>query len=451
MDHFNINRRQFLYSASASLAVSMLGLDGLDVVLSGKARKVGVIGVGWYGKNDVYRLIQVANVEVTAICDVDTIHLDEAAKVISERQKSRKTPRKYKDYRKLLANEALDIVIIGTPDHWHALQTIAALKAGAHVYVQKPTSVDIMESEAMLSAARKYNKVVQVGTQRRSTPHLIEAKNKIIEAGLLGKIGHVEICCYYGMRGTERYEVQQVPDHFDYEMWTGPAPMRPFDGLPHRRWRKFMEYSNGIVGDMCVHMLDTVRWMLKLGYPRRVRSTGGTFVQQSGSPNITDSQTAIFEFDGMNCVWQHRTWGRSADKDYPWSLIIYGEKGTLKADVYKYEFIPKGKGETIRGDTLYEKEKFPEDVSEKDIDLHCASATRRHMIDFLAAIDGGKRPVADIEEGHISTVSCIAANLSLDLDGKVLIYDPVKKKFVKAKAANKLLCRDYRKPWKHPK
>ena len=134
------------------------------------------------------------------------------------------------------------------------------------MYVQKPISVDVMEGEAMLAAARKYNKVVQVGTQRRSTPHLLDAKKNIVDAGLLGKVSHVEMCCYYHYaKQRQMPPVQPVPDFFDYEMWTGPAPMRACDGLPHIRWwRTFMEYGNGIMGDMCVHMLDTVRWMLAI-------------------------------------------------------------------------------------------------------------------------------------------------------------------------------------------
>src|SRR4029078_4002073 len=204
-------------------------------------------------------------VEVVCLCDVDSNMLNEAGKMVSQRQKSGKVPRLYKDYRKMLAENELDIVLIGTPGHWHALTAIEAMKHGAHVYVQKPISVDVLEGEAMGAGARKYNRVVQGGTQRRSTPHLIDAKKNIVDAGLLGKVSHVEICCYYHMRNNGNPPVQQVPDFFDYNMWSGPAPLRTYGGLPHVRWwRAFMEYGNGIVGDMCVHMLDAVRWLLNL-------------------------------------------------------------------------------------------------------------------------------------------------------------------------------------------
>src|SRR5262249_37526294 len=144
-----------------------------------------------------------------------------------------KAPRTYSDYRKMLAEKDLDIVLIGTPDHWHALQMIAAVEAGADVYVQKPISVDVLEGEAMLAAARKHNRVVQVGTQRKSTPHLVEAKKNIVDAGRLGKVAHVEICCYYHMRANGNPPLSAVPDYFDYETWTGPAPLRPYDEIPH--------------------------------------------------------------------------------------------------------------------------------------------------------------------------------------------------------------------------
>lgn len=450
MDIFNINRRSFLQGASATLALSAFGAHGMDLINPTKTLRVGLIGTGWYGKSDLFRLIQVVPVEVVALCDVDKNMLAAAAKTVSQRQKSGKTPRLYGDYRKMLAENEMDIVLIGTPDHWHALQAIDAVKAGANVYVQKPISVDVMEGEAMVAAARKYKKVVQVGTQRKSTPHLIDAKKNIVDAGLLGKIKHVEMCCYFHMRNNGNPPVEPVPDFLDYEMWTGPAPMRPYDGLPHIRWwRTFNEYGNGIMGDMCVHMLDTVRWMLGLGWPKRVSSTGGIYLQKDGKSNIPDTQSAIFEYDELNCVWQHRSWGTPANPDYPWSFTLYGEKGTLWGSTMQYDFIPQGKGEKIHKDVVYEKEKYPEDLTEERIELNAAPATRLHMLDFLAAIDKNSRPIADIEEGHISTASCILANLSMKL-GRPLVYDPQKREIVGDREATALLQRPYRQPWTYP-
>nr|WP_321413226.1 Gfo/Idh/MocA family oxidoreductase [uncultured Allomuricauda sp.] len=446
---FYINRRKFLTSSTAALALSTFGAYGLDLVYSQKKWRVGLIGCGWYGKGDLLKLIQIANVEVISLCDVDKKHLEEAAQLVAQRQPSGKRPRLYHDYRKMLAEKDLDIVLIGSPDHWHALQAIEAMESGAHLYLQKPISLDVLEGEAILSTARKLGKKVQVGTQRRSTPHLIEGKKNIVDAGLLGKISHVEMCCYYHMRWDANPPVQKVPDHFDYDFWSGPAPLRPFTGLPHRNWRAFMEYSNGIVGDMCVHMLDAVRWMLDLGWPKKISSTGGIYVQKDSIANISDTQTAIFEFNELNCVWQHRSWGTPADPDYPWAFIIYGEKGTFKGSVHQYEFIPNGDGKIIKKEVVYEREKYPEDLNEKDIELHTAPATRGHMLDLLDSIENDRLPVADVLQGHISTASCILANLSMQLE-RPLAYNSQERMIINDAEASELLKNEYRGPWKHP-
>jgi predicted dehydrogenase len=443
-----MNRRQFLHASAAGLALSATGchLTGADQ----KTKRVGLIGSGWYGKCDLFRLIQVAPVEVVSLCDVDKKMLAEAADMVAERQASKKKPRTYGDYRALLKEKDLDIVIIGTPDHWHALPMIAAVEAGADVYVQKPISVDVVEGQAMVAAARKHQRVVQVGTQRRSTPHIIEARDTIIKEGKLGKIGHIDICCYYHMRANGNPPVSNPPDFLDYEMWTGPAPLRPYDGLPHRRWwRTFMEYGNGIMGDMCIHMLDMVRWMVGLGWPKRINSAGGILVQKEGKSNIADTQTATFEFPDFNVVWQHRTWGDPPDPKYPWAAFIYGDKGTLKVSVNSFDFTPFGKGEPIHRDVAFELDKYPEDKTEKDLEKHVAPAIRGHMNDFLKAIANRGKPVANIEEGHISTASCILANLSMQL-GRTLTWDSAKQQVVGDDEANKLLRRPYRKPWVHP-
>jgi predicted dehydrogenase len=450
MSQSTFNRRHFIKGTSAALAFAALRANGMDFLRQPSPRRVALIGTGWYGKSDLFRLVQVAPIEVVGLCDVDKHQLENAADMLGQRLPGQKRPQLYGDYRTLLHEQKPEIVLIGTPDHWHALQTIAALKAGAHVYVQKPISTDVLEGAAMLAAARKYNKTVQVGMQRRSTPHLTEAKKNIVDAGLLGKVSHVEMCCYYHMRNNGNPLLQPVPDFFDYEMWTGPAPLRPYDGLPHVRWwRAFMEYGNGIMGDMCIHMFDAVRWMLNLGWPKRIGSTGGIYMPNPGKSNIADTQTALFEYDGLNCVWQHRTWGTPADPQYPWAFKIYGEKGTLCGNIMQYDFIPDDKTASIHRDVLYEKEKYPVDLTEPNIELHAAPATRLHMLNFLEAIDKGARPVADIEEGYISTTSCIIANLSMKL-GRALVYDPVKKIITGDPEATKLLQRPYRGPWVHP-
>ena len=443
-----MNRRHFLQGGAAALALSQVNarfVDAADV-----KKRVGLIGCGWYGKIDLLRLIQVAPVEVVSLCDVDSQMLSNAADIVAGRQLSKKKPRLYSDYRKMLHERDLDIVVIGTPDHWHALNMIEAVRTGADVYCQKPISVDVIEGQAMLAAARKYKRVVQIGTQRRSTPHLIEARDRILREGLLGNISHVEICCYWHMRAQGNPPDSAPPSNLDYEMWTGPAPMRPYNSWVHPRgWRAFMEYGNGIVGDMCVHMLDMVRWMMELGWPKSVHSSGGILVDKASKANITDTQVANFDFEKLQVVWNHRTWGEGVDPKYPWSATFYGDKGTLKASVFGYDFIPHGPGNKISKDVTYEFDKYPEDKTEKDLETHCAPAVRGHMRDLLANIASRGKPVADIEQGYISSTSCILANLSQQL-GRSLTWDPVKGRIVGDDQANRLLRRPYRSPWVHP-
>ena len=442
-----MNRRKFLKASAAGIALSTMAPYAAE--FAEQKKRVGLIGSGWYGKCDLLRLIQVAPVEVVSLCDVDKRMVTEAAELVAGRQASKKKPRTYGDYREMLKEKDLDVVLIAPPDHWHALAMIEAVKSGADVYVQKPISVDVTEGQAMLAAARKYKRVVQVGTQRRSTPHLMEARDTIIKEGKLGKIGLVEIYCYYHMRSRKNPPDTQPPEHLDYEMWTGPAPMRPYNEIVHpRSWRAFVEYGNGIVGDMCIHMLDTVRWMMDLGWPKRISSSGGILVEKNSKANISDTQTATFDYGDLQVVWQHRTWGAPPDPKYPWGMTFYGDKGTLKASVMSYDFVPQGKGEKpIHKDVTYELEEFPEDKTEKDLEKHVAPAIRVHMRDFLKAITNRSKPVADIEQGHISSASCILANVAMQLGRTLMLENGT---VVGDEEAQRLLTRPYRAPWVHP-
>src|SRR5579863_7342443 len=444
-----MNRREFLHTTAFGLAaVALAPAQEYD---REKRRRVGLIGCGWYGKSDLFRLVQISPVEIVSLCDVDSQMLSNAADMSAARQRSKKRPRTYSDYRKMLAEKDLDLVLIAPPDHWHALIMIEAAKSGVDIYVQKPISHDVLEGKAMLAAARHNKRVVQVGLQRRSTPHLVEAKDRVIKPGLLGKVALVEIYCYYHMRATENPPDTDPPPNLDYEMWTGPAPMRPYNKLVHpRSWRAFMEYGNGIVGDMCIHMFDMTRWMLDLGWPSRVSSTGGIFEDKKSKANITDTQTVTFEYPDLRIVWQHRSWGDPPDPKYPWGATLYGDKGTLKAGVFSYDFIPEGgKGKTIHRDVTYEFEKYPEDKTEKDLERHVAPEIRQHMRNFLAAIDARSKPVADIEQVYISTTSCILANLSMKV-GRTLTWDAANQRVAGDEEANRLLRRPYRQPWVHP-
>ena len=270
----------------------------------------------------------------------------------------------------------------------------------------------------------------------------------------LGKIAYVEIYCYYHMRNRKRPEDVRatVPPHLDWEMWTGPAPMRDYNSVVHPRgWRAFMEYGNGIVGDMCIHMLDMVRWMLGLGWPKAVSSSGGILVDKASIANISDTQEATFDFGDLKVHWVHRSWGQAPDPEYRGGPRFTERRGTLKASVHKWDFTPRGQGKAESGEVVYELEEFPEDKTEDRLEKHVAPAVRGHMRDFLTCIAkrGRQLPVADIEQGHISTTSCILANLALQV-GRTLRWHEKAGTIVGDEEATTLMARPYRGPWVHP-
>jgi predicted dehydrogenase len=444
-----MNRRDVLKSGLAGAASFLAMQSRAYAAPQDEPLRVALIGCGWYGKTDLFHLIQVAPIEVVGLCDVDSRAADKAAEIVSHRQKSQKTPPTYGDYRKLLAEQKPEIVLVATPDHWHCLPMIDACKSGADVYVQKPISFDVIEGQAMLAAARKYNRTVQVGLQRRSSQHLLDARDKFITSGKLGKVAYVDIHSYYA-NGADFPATQKPPAELDWEAYVGPATWREYNpGIQPRNWRNCREFSNGQTGDLCVHMFDAVRYFLDLAWPKTISATGGKLMRPADSRiNVHDTQTAMFDYGDVNVVWNQRNWGANPEPDYPWGATLYGDKGTLKFSVWSYDFIPKGNGAKEHGDFLDERDKYPEDLEHKETEIFAAPATRQHMRNFLEAREQKKRPVSDIEQGYISTSCCIMANLSMDL-GRSLKWDP-EKGIVDDDEANGRLARQYREPWKHP-
>jgi predicted dehydrogenase len=445
-----MKRREFLRTGMGGAAAFAILRPGLAGAKEGPPLRVALIGAGWYGKTDLFHLMQVAPVEVVGLCDVDARMLEEAAGLVAERQPSKKRPPVFGDYRKLLEKQKPEIVLIGTPDHWHCLPMVEAGRAGADVYVQKPVSYDVIEGQAMLAAARKYKRTVQVGLQRRNTPHLLEARDKFIHTGRLGKIAYVDIHSYSGGPGNFPAD-EKPPAHLDWEMYVGPAAWREYNpGIHPLRWRACREFSNGQTGDLCVHLFDVVRYFLGLGWPERISASGGMLMRDPGaSMNTHDTQTAIFDYGKVQVVWTQRNWGQNPDPDYGWGATLYGDRGMLKIGIKSYDFIPKDGGAAEHAGFVDESAKFPGDVAYKKTELFAAPATRRHMRDFLAARKEGRRPVSDIEEGHISSASCILANLSMEL-GRSLEWDAAAGRVRGDDEANRRLARPYRGDWRHP-
>lgn len=444
-----MHRRNFLKAGVSAASLAMLHSRAYAAA-EDKPLRVALVGTGWYGKTDLLHLNQVAPIEVVGLCDVDANMLSAAADLLATRQPSKKRPHSFGDFRKLLSSEKPEVVLIATPDHWHCLPCVEACKAGADVYVQKPISHDVVEGQAMVAAARKYDRTVQVGLQRRSTPHLLEARDKIIREGKLGKIAQIEIHAYGGLRG-DFPPPTKPPEHIDWEMYVGPAAWRDYRPDIHpRSWRDCREFSNGRTGDLCVHFFDAVRYFLDLGWPKSITARGGTLMRDKNfSVNVHDTQTAIFDYGDLQVIWNQRDWGPLPDGESGWGATLYGDKGKLKITVHSYDFIPHGDGTPMHADFLDEREKYPEDAQNREVEPYAAAATRRHMQNFLEARREKKKPVADIEQGHISSACCIMANLSMEL-GRGLQLDPQTGEPKSDEEATKKLAKSYRGDWTHP-
>jgi len=445
-------RREMMGGTAAALTAASLG--GLAFAAS-RPMSVGVIGSNWMGRCDVLALMQVAPVEVAALCDVDSNMLrDLSARIAafpdSVHRQSR-APKLYRDYRTMLAKQKFDIVIVATPDHWHALPTIAALKAGAHVYMEKPITVDVAEGKAVLAAARKYDRVVQVGTQRRASPPHIEARDRVVREGRLGRIGLVELYGFYHQRVASFPPAATPPPNLDWNTYVGPAPWVPYHPNIHPiNWRSFREFGNGYIADLGVHFMDTVRWMLGLRWPKRISCVGGVFVDKNSIATVVDTQSAQWEFDDLLITWANREWGKLPEGPAGgWGAKLYGDKGTLTLGSVNYEFDPLDGGAGLAGNLDAEIAKFPNDAKLLPMDRQLVPLTRPNMRDFIAAIQAHKRPVADIEEGYISTSSIILANIAMDI-GRPIRWDGEGERVIADEEAEKRLVRPYRAPWVHP-
>lgn len=449
----NANRRDILRAAAG--AATAAGLGGSAIVRPrGKPYRVGVVGSGWFGKLNLFTLMQVAPVEAVALCDVDQLMLEEAADLVMARPDSAippaARPALYSDYRDMLKAHAFDIVIVATPDHWHTLPAIAAMKAGADVYLEKPVSVDVVEGQALVAVAWATKRTVQVGTQRRATAFLREAKARVVGEGRLGKVGYVEIFGYFHQRPKSFPPPSAPPATLDWEFFCGPAPLVPYNAAIHpRQYRAFSEFSNGYMGDIGVHMLDSCRFLLDLGWPKRVSSSSGVYVDKASRSTVPDVQVATFTFDNLVMTWTNRQWGAPAEAGRLWGASIYGDEGTLKVSPTGYRFEPVGAGEKLSRELDAEYREFPSDQHLSNTDKPLFAITRDNMRDFVAALEAGTEPASRIEEGFISTACCALANISARL-GRTIVWDAARGDVVGDPEASKLLARPYRAPWAHP-
>lgn len=446
-----MNRRRFLRTtAAASAAFAAVPLLGQDEGFG--HYKTALIGCGWWGMNILGEAMRFTppppggkRCKVVALSDVDLGHLSAAAEKVGKL--TGELPRKYRDYRELLDFEKPEIVIVATPDHWHAMQTVDAVKAGAHVYVEKPISHTIREGRAMVNAARKYGRVVQVGFHRRVSPHNVSGM-KFLREGKAGKIGAVKAFVTYDwVRGRETpTRNEEVPKGLDWDRWCGPAPVRPYNKLIHPRgFRQFLDYANGMLGDWGVHWMDQILWWTEEQWPRRVFSTGGRPVR-GPAVNLPDYQTtdapefqsATFEFESFTATWEHRLFaGNTTERGENVGCYFYGTEGTFHMGWQSgWTFYPFDKSKPVLSEPAQLHEPDQQNIQEL-------------WADFMAAIRHHTLPVCDIEIAHRSTTMSLLGMLSLKT-GRSVEWDGRKEVIVGDPYANTLLRRDYRPGYQYP-
>ncbi|MGI6271907.1 MAG: Gfo/Idh/MocA family protein [Anaerohalosphaeraceae bacterium] len=428
-----MDRRSFVKGTLAS-GMSFMVAPSLLRAKAGTKYRTVVIGSGWWGMNIATVAIESGRCELAALCDVDTNQLDPAATRVEKL--TGRAPKKYKDFRECLAQERPDIAIVATPDHWHPLCTIAAVEAGAHVYVEKPIGHTVCEGRAMVKAARANNRVVQVGTHRRVSPHNVSGM-KFLKEGGAGDIGMVRCFVHYGGGPGQVTPDSEPPAGLDWDMWCGPGPLRPFNRRIHPRgFRRFLDYANGQLGDWGIHWLDQVLWWTEEKWPKAVSSVAARHILRDNT-DCPDTQVVQYEFESFTCTWEHRLYAANNAEKHNIGAYFYGTKGTFHMGWQDgWTFYPASGREAIRHE-------------DPQLDKPDDQNIRGLWADFLSCIETGRRPVCDIEIGHRSTNMALLGMLSYKV-GRSIRWDGEKEVIIGDPEANKLLKREYRKPWVYP-
>src|SRR5438552_656316 len=433
-----INRRDFIKRATvagAGLAVASApaGARGANDRV-----RIGVIGAGRMGMGNLKDFAKQPDAEIAAVCDVYQPNLDAAAKATDGKAEG------YKDFRRILDRKDIDAVIVAAPDHWHALSTVEACKAGKDVYVEKPICCVVEEGKRIVEAARKYQRVVQVGTQQRSGIHFQKAV-ELVQDGFIGKVSFVRTWNYGNEypAGIGNPPDSDPPSTLDWDMWLGPAPKRPFNwnrfGVGDRwsTFRYFWDYAGGMMTDWGVHLLDIVQWALKVDGPNAVTASGGKYYLQDNR-ETPDTLQVTYEYPGCVCVYESRFCNGNSMYDHGYGIEFHGTVATLLVDRGGFQVFPEkrehGKKQVEQAPSMK-----MEDVNNSHFD---------HVRNFLDCLKSRQRPTSDIEIGHLPTTTCLLGNLAYRSQQR-LVWDVANQHLTEGGAeARKLLSREYRSPWR---
>ncbi len=432
-------RRTFIKrttAATAAVGIAASMPAAMSACSPDKLVRCGLIGAKGMGFSDLRAFLGQPNTECVAICDVDKRVLD--ARLADTEKLQGKKPKAYSDYRQLIADEEVDVVIIGTPDHWHCLPFVEACQAGKAIYCEKPLGNSIEEINLMEAAANKYNTVVQVGQWQRSDPHWRDAV-EYVNSGKLGKIRTVRTWSYQGwMEPVPVKPDGEVPAGVDYDFWLGPAPKRPFNpNRFHFNFRWFWDYAGGLMTDWGVHIIDYGLYGMNAKAPKSVMAMGGKMAYPDDASETPDTLQALYEFDDFTMLWDH---GTGIDGGYfgrTHGVAFVGNNGTLVVDRIGWEVIPERKNK--------------QDLIERvELQKGNGKGLELHMANFLEGVRSGNRNLnCSIEIAANTARVAHLGNIALQT-GRRLYWDHENSRFVNDEEANQYLVPSYRSPWKLP-
>jgi predicted dehydrogenase len=430
-----LSRRQFIGRSSAGTiaAASLLNYLPRSAARVGPNDKirVGVIGSGGMGRGNLATFLANPEVDCPVICDVDEAQITRGIELVEKQRGSR--PEGVKDFRRVIDRKDVDVLLISTPDHWHALPTVYGCQAGMDIYVEKPLANSVAEGRAMLEAARKHNRVAQMGTQWRSGAHWKDAVD-FIHSGKLGKIGLVRGWAYHDWLGAIGNPPDgQPPSGVDYDLWLGPAPKRPFNpNRFHFNFRWFWDYAGGLMTDWGVHLINIMLWSMGLEHPRSVSSSGGKFVLEDNS-ETPDTQIAVYEFPSYNLIWEHKVGIGIGLNSRPWGISFSGSEGALIINDAGWEIIPEPKRKS------FEASKFG----------GSGDARPAHVRNFLDCVRSREQPVENLEVGHFVSTVAHLGNIALRT-GRTIKWDGEREQVIGDAEAQRLVRPEYRQPWVLP-
>jgi len=446
----SFSRREFLgTTGKASAATALFGVgaqaaqpasasESKQVPASDKVR-IGLIGHGGMGSANLADFLRLPTVDIAAIAEVDEARLASGLKTVMDARS--KAPAVFRDFRKLLERKDVDAVVVATPDHWHALATIFACQSGKDVYVEKPMATTIAEGRAMVAAARRFNRVVQVGTQQRSSGFFQDAV-AFVKSGVLGRIRMVRAWAYLDWKG----DIGNPPDEpppptVDFDMWLGPAPARSFNKMRfHHNFRWFWDYSGGLMTDWGAHMIDVVMWAMDEA-PSGAASIGGKFGFPSDIRETPDTQQALIEFPGFSLVWEHMIGCGQG----PWSrehgVEFHGANGILVVDRGGWE-VQAETDQLAQPERVFRMTPRPRRTGSSDFHFD-------HVRNFVECIKSRETPAADVEIGHTSLIPSHLANIAYRTHRRIR-WDAASETCVGDAEAQALVGRKYRAPWTLP-